>query len=62
MLATPRYQKTIHKLSKDTLSKVDGCFNTTLVDRNDWLVTCSDQSRVYPLIAKAIEYLQNDIQ
>jgi len=52
------YQDALAKLRNDILKKTDGCANTGQPDKNDWILTCEDQAKVYPLVLRAIELLQ----
>ena len=52
------YQDALDKLRNDILQKTDGCANTGQPDKNDWILTCEDQEKVYPLVVRAIELLQ----
>jgi len=56
------YIDAIDKLLNDILQKTNGCAETGAPDRNDWIVTCSEQGQVYPLILEVIQYLEEAIQ
>ena len=56
------YQNLLDKLKNDILKKTDGCANTGQPDKNDWILTCEDQQKVYPLVLRAIELLERLIQ
>ena len=58
MLDQGLYQDALDKLRNDILKKTDGCANTGQPDKNDWILTCEDQAKVYPLVVRAIELLQ----
>lgn len=53
------YQNAMTKLQNDLLPKMDGCILTGRPDRNDWMVTCEAQQKLYPLIWEAIQLLQS---
>jgi len=50
------------KLRDDILKKTDGCANTRQPDKDDWILTCEDQAKVYPLVKSAIELLERLLQ
>jgi hypothetical protein len=52
------YQDALNKLKNDILQKTDGCAETGQPDKNDWILTCEDQEKVYPLVLRAIELLE----
>jgi hypothetical protein len=56
------YQDALNKLKHDILKKTDGCANTGQPDKNDWILTCEDQQKVYPLVLRAIELLERLVQ
>ena len=56
------YQDALNKLRNDILKKTDGCTNTGQPDKNDWILTCEDQQKVYPLVLRAIELLERLLQ
>jgi hypothetical protein len=53
------YQDALMKLQNDLLRKMDGCVLTGKPDRNDWIITCEAQQKLYPLIWEAIQLLQS---
>ena len=52
------FQEAIDKIVHDILAKTDGCDTTGQPDRNDWIVECSAQLQLYPLLIEAIELLE----
>ena len=62
MLDEGLYQDALDKLRNDILKKTDGCANTGQPDKNDWILTCEDQQKVYPLVLRAIELLERLLQ
>ncbi|MFC1762180.1 leucine-rich repeat domain-containing protein [Planctomycetota bacterium] len=45
------------KLIHDVLAKTNGCNVGDAPDKNDWIITCEEQVKIYPLIERAIELL-----
>ena len=58
MVEKGNYRGALSKLSNELLDKTDGCANEGSPDKNDWILTCEDQAKVYPLVVRAIELLQ----
>ena len=58
MVEKGNYKGALNKISNEILKKTDGCANTGQPDKNDWILTCEDQEKLYPLVARAIELLQ----
>jgi Leucine-rich repeat (LRR) protein len=56
------YQNLLDKLQNDILKKTNGCAETGQPDKNDWILTCEDQQKVYPLVLRAIELLERLVQ
>jgi hypothetical protein len=52
------YESALSKLENDILQKMDGCGETGEPDKNDWIITCEEQSQVYPLVTETIEYVK----
>jgi hypothetical protein len=48
-----------NKLANDLLQKTDGCAEVGAVDKNDWLIDCTAQAQLYPLLFDALVLLQN---
>jgi hypothetical protein len=45
------YSDALGQLQNDILGKTDGCANSGAPDKNDWIIDCPDQSKVYtPLL------------
>ncbi len=44
----------LEQLQHDILSKLDGCAKTGAPHKKDWIKTCEDQAKVYPLVVEAI--------
>jgi hypothetical protein len=53
------YQDALMKLQHDLLPKMDGCALTGNPDKDDWIITCEAQQKLYPLIWEAILLLQS---
>ena len=53
------YTSALDKLENDILLKTNGCANTGEPDKNDWIINCEEQSRVYPLVVETIEYVKS---
>ena len=51
------YIEALDKLENDVLNKTDGCGNTGIPDKNDWIKDCETQGQVYPFIMQAIHLL-----
>lgn len=51
------YPEALDKLQNDILKKTDGCTTAGVPDKNDWIVNCTAQGRIYPLIIEAIRLL-----
>lgn len=58
MLDEGFYQDALDKLRNDILKKTDGCAGAGQPDKNDWILTCEDQEKVYPWVLRAIELLE----
>ena len=56
------YEDALDKLQNDILKKTDGCAETDAPDATDWILTCEDQAKVYPLVMRAIELLQRLVE
>jgi len=56
------YEDALDKLENDILKKTDGCVETGAPDATDWILTCEDQTEVYPLVTRAIELLQRLVE
>jgi hypothetical protein len=52
------YKVALNKLENDILQKTNGCGRTGQPDKNDWIITCEQQSQVYPLIIETIEHVK----
>jgi hypothetical protein len=59
MIDQGNYDTALGKLQNDIIEHTNGCVNAGEPDSNDWISTCDGQSQAYPLIAEAIEHLQN---
>ncbi len=57
-IADGNYAAALEKTENDVLGKTDGCAVGGDVDRNDWVVTCPDQARIYPLVLQLIAILR----
>ena len=56
------YKSALSKLANDILTKMNGCDKMGEPDKNDWIITCEEQSKVYPLVIETIEYVRNLIK
>jgi len=52
------YKDALNKLQNDILQKTNGCGETGEPDKNDWIIACEEQSKVYPLIIGTIEHVR----
>jgi hypothetical protein len=59
MIDAGNYQAALKKLENDILKKTNGCANSGRPDKNDWIQTCQQQGRIYPLIMETIEYVES---
>jgi hypothetical protein len=41
-----QYADAVKKLLNDIYKKMDGCFNSGVPDKNDWIIDCQVQSRL----------------
>ena len=57
MLDEGLYEEALDKLQDDILAKMNGCAETGRPDKNDWIITCEEQSRLYPFVIETIEYV-----
>jgi hypothetical protein len=55
MIGKDMYSNALNKLQNDILPKMNGCAETGEPDKNDWIITCEEQSEIYPLIIETIE-------
>ena len=56
------YEDALNKLRNDILAKTNGCAETGEPDKNDWILTCQQQSQVYGLVMETIEYVRSLIE
>ena len=59
MIDAGRYAEALAKLENDILPKTDGCANSGEPDKNDWIMSCDEQERVYSLVMETIEDLKS---
>jgi hypothetical protein len=59
MIESGNYVTAMGKLNNDIIKHTNGCAAAGEPDSDDWILTCEGQNQVYPLIAEAIEFLQN---
>jgi hypothetical protein len=52
------YRNALNKLENDILQKTNGCGEMGRPDKNDWIITCEQQSQIYPLIIETIEHVK----
>ncbi|MHC4112951.1 MAG: PKD domain-containing protein, partial [Planctomycetota bacterium] len=57
-LENSEYQDALQKLESDVLRKTDGCALSGSPDKNDWIIDCSTQNIIYPLILDTIELIE----
>ena len=48
------YSDALAQLQNDILGKTDGCATVGAPDKNDWIMNCPDQSKVYTLLLNII--------
>lgn len=53
-LEAGNYLDALGQLQNDILGKTNGCFNSGVPDKNDWILSCSDQNSVYPALLSII--------
>ena len=58
MIDQANYTGALSKLRNDILQKTNGCAETDQPDKNDWILTCEQQSEIYPLIIETIEHVK----
>jgi hypothetical protein len=58
MIEEGNYTSALSKLEHDILAKTNGCSQMGQPDKNDWIISCEQQSEVYPLIIETIEYVK----
>jgi hypothetical protein len=58
MIDQANYTGALSKLENDILQKTNGCADTGKPDKNDWIITCEQQSQIYPLILETIEHIK----
>ena len=56
------YEDALSKLEHDILAKMNGCGETGEPDKNDWIITCEEQSTLYPLVIETIEYVEGLVE
>ena len=62
MIDEALYEDAWDKLSNDILHKMDGCHYEGEPDKNDWLITCTGQETLFPLVTNAMGLLENLIE
>lgn len=58
LIEAEMYQDALMKLQHDILPRTDGCALRGEPDKNDWIVTCEDQQKVYPAVLQVIELVE----
>lgn len=53
------YKEALGQLQQDILAKTDGCAVSGAPDKNDWIIDCAAQGRVYPLLIGITDELKN---
>ncbi len=59
MIDKGQYEGALGKLENDILTKMDGCADANEPDKNDWIRTCEEQEKIYPLVTESIEYVRS---
>ncbi len=59
MIDAGLYEDALNKLEHDILAKTNGCAETGEPDKNDWIISCEEQSQVYGLVMETIEYVRS---
>jgi acetyl esterase/lipase len=59
MIHAENYKGARNKLWNDIRKKMDGCAKSGYPDKNDWIITCGGQIKVYPLISMVIDLLDD---
>ncbi len=62
MIEEANYTGALSKLENDILTKMNGCDKIGEPDNNDWIITCEEQNKVYPLVIETIEYVRTLLQ
>ncbi|HUS71632.1 MAG TPA: phytase [Sedimentisphaerales bacterium] len=62
MVEEGNYTGALSKLENDILAKTNGCGETGEPDKNDWIITCEEQSEVYRLVIETIEHVMGLMQ
>lgn len=62
MIDSGNLTSALNKLENDILQKTNGCDETGEPDKNDWVITCEEQSQVCSLIIETIEYVKSLIE
>ena len=62
MIESGKYKPALNKLKNDILKKTDGCATKGQPDKNDWITTCDQQEKIYPLIIETVEYVETLIE
>jgi len=58
MIEEGNYTGALSKLRNDILTKTNGCAEMGQPDKNDWIITCEQQSQVYPLVIETIDHVK----
>jgi hypothetical protein len=53
-VSAKKYANALKQLQQDILPKVDGCATTGAPNKGDWIIDCTDQSKVYPALLTII--------
>jgi hypothetical protein len=56
------YEDALSILENDILQKTNGCAETGQPDKNDWIVTCEEQNKFYPIVVETIERVNSFIE
>ncbi|MHC4083827.1 MAG: TolC family protein [Planctomycetota bacterium] len=56
------YEDALSMLENDILQKTNGCAETGQPDKNDWIVTCEEQNKLYPIVVETIERVNSFIE
>ena len=56
-----RYDQALDKLEYDILYKINGCTDMGVPGQKEWIIDCSAQGQVYPILMETIDLLKGDI-
>jgi hypothetical protein len=53
-ISAEEYANALKQLQQDIVPKVDGCATTGAPNKGDWIIDCTDQSKVYPSLLNIV--------